>query len=104
MKLKNKTLLAFGLGIVGTVAYFWFKNQPPTFKVIETDSQNQAVKWQYGNIVNVAHAGQNNTYSNSENSDFYVNVGPIEHNDKVVGVRFNFLGTDTRAPYFVYFE
>lgn len=104
MKLKNKTLLAFGLGVAGAAAYFWYKNQPPAFKVLEVDSETQTVKWQYGKIVNMAHAGQNNTYSNSETSDFYVNVSAIEHNGNAVGIRFNFLGKDTRSPYFVYFE
>ena len=104
MKNKNKLALAFGLGVLGGIAYFWYKNQAPKFKILECNNEDQTVHWQYGSLVNVAYAGQNNTYSNSESSDFYVNVGPIHHNEQVVGVRFNFLGKDNREPYFVYFE
>jgi hypothetical protein len=101
---KQKFGLAFGLGLIGSAAYLWYKNQPPKFRILECNSQDKQVKWQYGRIVNVAHAGQNNTYSNGDSSDFYVNVGSIEQEGKVVGIRFNFLGKDNREPYFVYFE
>ncbi|TAE73391.1 MAG: hypothetical protein EAZ85_07145 [Bacteroidetes bacterium] len=104
MTKKQKIVFLVGLGVAGAAAYIWYKNKPPQFKIIDFNQKDKSVKWQYGNLVNISKAGQNNTYSNSNESDFYVNVGPIEQEGSVVGMRFNFLGKDQREPQFVYFQ
>jgi hypothetical protein len=104
MTKKQKFWFALGLGAIGVGAYVWYKNRAPQFKIIEFNQKEKSVKWQYGTLINISKAGQNNTYSNTPNSDFYVNVGPIEQEGKVIGMRFNFLGKDVREPQFVYFQ
>ena len=101
---KQKIGLILGLAAIGSGVYIWYKKQPPKFKILEFNNYDRTVKWQYGSITNIAQAGQNNTYSSTPNSDFYINVASIEQDDKIVGIRFNFLGKDGREPHFVYFE
>ncbi len=101
---KRKLGIVLGLAVAGVGVYLWYKNRTPNFKIIETNPQDKSVRWQYGSIINLSRAGQNNTYSNAPQSDFYVNVSPIEREGEVVGMRFNFLGKDQREPQLVYFE
>jgi hypothetical protein len=101
---KQRLGLVLGLAAVATGAYLWYKNQPPKFKILETNNRDKTVKWQYGRVINVTQAGQSNTYSNNAGSDFFIHVGPIEEASKAIGVHFNFLGKDEREPIFVYFE
>jgi hypothetical protein len=101
----TKKQVGFILGLAAAAGvYWWYTSKAPQFKVIEFDAESKNVKWQYGSLTNISQAGQNNTYSSSPNSDFYVNVSPIEENNKVIGVRFSFLGKDQREPQFVYFN
>ncbi len=98
----------FGLfvlaGALAAGVYIWYKGKKPTFQILEFDNRDQSVKWQYGKIINVVKAGQEDTYRSSPDSDFFVNVAPIEEKDQIIGIRFNFLGKDTREPRFVYFQ
>ncbi len=104
MNNRQRLGLLVGVGAAATGVYFWYNNRMPKFQILEFNNRDKTVKWQYGQITNVAKAGQNDTYSSSPNSDFFVNVGSIENNGEVIGIRFNFLGKDTREPKFIYFN
>jgi hypothetical protein len=101
---KQRIGLILGLGAVAGGFYWWYKNQPPKFKILEFNNRERSIRWQYGNITNITRAGQSSVYSDHPHSDFFVNVGPIEEGGKVVGLHFNFLGKDNREPQFVYFD
>lgn len=104
MTSKQKFGLIVAASALAAGAFVWYKNRAPKFKILSFNNQERTVKWQYGSIVNVSHAGQNATYSSEPNSNFFVNVAPITNDGKDVGIRFNFLGNDTRDPEFIYFE
>ncbi|NJL11730.1 MAG: hypothetical protein HC913_01010 [Microscillaceae bacterium] len=96
--------LFLGLAAIAGGAYVWYKNRKPEFKILEFNNKEKTVKWQYGTVTNLSRAGQNDTYSSSPNSDFFVNVGSIENEGDVIGIRFNFLGKDNREPKYIYFN
>ena len=104
--MTNRQRLGLFIGITATLggAYYWYKNRKPQFKILEFNNQARTVKWQYGKITNIAKAGQNDTYSSSPDSDYFVNVDAIRNEKEVIGIRFNFLGKDNREPKFVYFN
>lgn len=102
---KQKSLgLILGAGVALGVAYLWYKNRLPKFRIIEFNHKDKTIKWQYGQGIYMAQAGQNNAYNSRAKSDFYVNVDTIEDSGKAIGMRFTFLGKDQRAPKFVYFN
>ncbi len=102
--MRKRFGLILGLAAVAGGAYIWYKNRKPEFNILEFNNGDKTVKWQYGTITNIARAGQNDTYSSSPNSDFFVNVGSIENEGEIIGIRFNFLGKDDREPKFIYFN
>lgn len=104
MNTRQQLGLFLGLAAVAAGGYVWYRNQKPKFQILEFNHQDRNVTWQYGSIVQISQAGQNQTYSSSPNADYYVNVSSLEEKGEIIGLRFNFLGKDDREPKFVYFN